>query len=166
MEAAHVKVFCAGQLVARHERSYSQRQEVLHLEHYLSVLERKPGAFAHSKALAQYRQGGQWPESFDQLWTKLKERQGASAGTREMIRLLAQIPVHGQAAFRQAVETALHCGASDAASVLHLLKPEARAAHEAAPLANSGASYYDRPLPELSIYDQLLVAAVKAEVRA
>ena len=166
VEAAHVTVFCAGQLVARHERSYSKRQEVLHLEHYLSVLERKPGAFAHSKALAQYRQGGQWPESFDQLWTKLKERQGASAGTREMIRLLAQIPVHGQAAFRQAVETALHCGASDAASVMHLLKPEARAAHEAAPLANSGASYYDRPLPELSIYDQLLVAAVKAEVRA
>jgi hypothetical protein len=40
-----------------------------------------------------------------------------------MIRLLAQMPVHGHAAFRQAVETALQCGASDAASVLHLLKP-------------------------------------------
>jgi len=163
IDAAHVTVFCAGEFVARHERSYSKRQEVLNLEHYLGVLEQKPGAFAHSKALAQYRQSGLWPESFDQLWMKLKERQGAGAGTREMIRLLTQIPLHGHVAFRQAVETALNCGASDAATVLQLLKPEAQASHQVTPLVGFGEGY-ERPLPQLSIYDQLLGAGAQTEV--
>jgi hypothetical protein len=38
------------------------QQEILLLEHYLGVLERKPGALPHSKALAQYRRAGLWPE--------------------------------------------------------------------------------------------------------
>jgi len=94
---------------------------------------------------------------------KLKERQGAGAGTREMIRLLTQIPLHGHVAFRQALETALNCGASDAATVLHLLKPEAQASHQATPLVGFGEGY-ERPLPQLSIYDQLLGAGAQTEV--
>lgn len=164
VDAAHVAVFSSGQLVARHERSYSKRQEVLNLEHYLGVLEQKPGALAHSKALAQYRQAGLWPESFDRLWAKLKERQGASVGTREMIRLLQLIPLHGLQPLRHAVETALACGAGDVASVLHLLKPEMRSAHQAAPLVGYGEGW-QRPLPQLAMYDQLLTAMPRTEVR-
>lgn len=165
LDATHVGVWWEGKQVARHERCYSRRQELLDLEHYLGVLEHKPGALAYSKALAQYRQAGLWPESFDQLWTKLKERQGASQGTHEMIRLLAQIPLHGHRQLRAAVEQALRCGSSDASTVLHFLKPEARAGHNVAPLAGRG-SGYERPLPKLEIYDQLLSARPDAEVRA
>jgi hypothetical protein len=43
----------------------------LDLEHYLDVLERKPGALAGSTPLEQWRQRGRWPESFDQLWQSL-----------------------------------------------------------------------------------------------
>lgn len=60
----------------------------------------------------------------------------------------------------------MFCGASDAASVLHLLTPEARASHLAAPLDGLGEGY-ERPLPQLAIYDQLLgVTAQRPEVRA
>ena len=76
VDAAHVEVRHNGVCVARHERCYCVRQEVLRLEHYLGVLERKPGALAHSKVLAQYREAGLWPESFDQLWRGLIQRQG------------------------------------------------------------------------------------------
>jgi hypothetical protein len=163
LDATHVNVCWEGNQIARHERCYSRRQEVLELEHYLGVLEHKPGALAYSKALAQYRQAGLWPESFDQLWAKLKERQGASQGTREMIRLLAQVPLHGHQQLRAAVEQALFCGCSDASAVLHFLKPEARAGHDATPLAGGG-SGYERPLPKLDIYDQLLSARPQTEV--
>jgi transposase len=59
----HVEVWHAGRLIARHERCHSRRQHVLDLEHYLDVLSHKPGAFAGSKPLAQWRAAGRWPAS-------------------------------------------------------------------------------------------------------
>jgi transposase len=165
MDASHLTVYSQGEQIARHERCYLVRQEVLALEHYLGVLERKPGALAHSKALAQYRQAGLWPDSFDQLWKKLIERQGRSQGTREMIRLLQLIPVHGNKQVRAAIEATLACGSSDASTVLHLLTPDTRSEHRAAPLLGSGAGF-ERPLPQLDVYDQLLSNKQKPEVRA
>ena len=163
IDAAHVAVLSDGQEVARHERCYAAQQEVLVLDHYLSVLERKPGALEHSKALAQYRQAGLWPESFDRLWERLMARCGKSAGTRDMISLLRQVPVYGTERVRIAIESALACGSSDAAAVMHLLRPETRAEHRATPLAGSGFGY-ERPMPALDIYDQLLSSG-PAEVR-
>ncbi len=165
VDASHVNVFCAGKPVARHERSYVLKQEVLALEHYLGVLERKPGAFAHSKALAQYRQARLWPMSFDEFWQKLMERRGRSEGTREMIGLLQLIATHGNRQVRAAVEQALACGSSDATTVRHLLKPETHNEHNAAPLFGSGIGF-ERPLPKLDIYDQLLSTRPQVEVRA
>ena len=46
-------------------------QQVLDLEHYLDVLERKPGALIGSKPLAAWRQRGLWPESYDRLLAEL-----------------------------------------------------------------------------------------------
>lgn len=42
--------------MVRHERSFSHYQQVLDLEHYLDVLESKPGALAGSSPLEQWRQ--------------------------------------------------------------------------------------------------------------
>src|SRR5690349_13542593 len=54
----HIEIWQAGRLIARHERCHSRRQHVLDLEHYLDVLSHKPGAFAGSKPLAQWRAAG------------------------------------------------------------------------------------------------------------
>lgn len=81
---AYVEVWYEQNCVARHERSFERHQAVLDLEHYLDVLERKPGALAGSTPLEQWRQRGRWPESFDRLWQSLRERHGKQAGTREM----------------------------------------------------------------------------------
>ena len=43
IDASHVPVYSQGEQIARHERCYRVRQEVLALEHYLGVLEHKPG---------------------------------------------------------------------------------------------------------------------------
>ena len=70
-----------GVPVAQHERSYKRAQQILDLEHYLEVLERKPGALRGSKPLAQWRVQGRWPESYDRLWDLMNEKHGRQDGT-------------------------------------------------------------------------------------
>ena len=85
----HVEVWHAGRLIARHERCHRRRQHVLDLEHYLDVLSHKPGAFAGSKPLAQWREAGRWPACYDELWNRLRLRHGKQDGTRAR---LAKVP--------------------------------------------------------------------------
>ena len=42
--SAYVEVWHDSRCVARHERGYGNGQQFFNLEHYLEVLERKPGA--------------------------------------------------------------------------------------------------------------------------
>ena len=160
LAAASVEVWHQGRCVARHARSYGRHQEVLDLEHYLDVLERKPGAFAGSKPLEQWRHAGRWPTSYDRLWQALMQRQGRQLGTKTMIELLQLGREHGFARLRVAIEAALDLGCTDAAAVRHLLAAETLAHHRPAPLLDLGAlSRYERPLPEVHAYDHLLVGA-------
>lgn len=159
LSASQVAVWHAGQCVATHDRCYGRQQEVLNLEHYLDVLERKPGALAGSTPLAQWRQAGRWPQSYDAFWQGLMARLGTQAGTKEMIGLLQLGRVHGQAALQQAVEQALALGVQDSAAVRHLLAaPQLTRVQPA--LAEIGAlAAYERPLPDLAPYDALLGVA-------
>lgn len=162
---AYVEIWQERELVARHERSFSRYQQVLDLEHYLDVLERKPGALAGSSPLQQWRERGRWPESFDHLWQSLRERHGPQAGTREMIELLMLGKRHGWDRLQQAIEDALTLGCTDAAAVRHLVTATelVRSCTESFEL--SGLERYDRPLPEMQEYDLLLgVTATGAEV--
>src|SRR5687768_1507470 len=81
------------------------------------LLERKPGAFAGSKPLEQWRQAGRWPTSYDRLWQALMQRQGRQLGTKTMIELLQLGREHGFARLRVAIEAALDLGCTDAAAV-------------------------------------------------
>ena len=155
---AYVEVWHEQSCVARHERSFGRHQAVLDLEHYLDVLERKPGALAGSTPLEQWRQRGRWPESFDRLWQSLRERHGKQAGTREMIELLRLGPRHGWESLKKTVEQALTLGCTDAAAVRHLLMA-GELAHREKPMGEIGSlERYERPLPVLSDYDGLLGA--------
>ena len=85
------------------------------MEHYLDVLGRKPGALAGSIPLAQWREQGRWPRSFDQLWQSLQTRHGTTEGTKEMIGLLLLGRRCGYERLRQTIESALELGCTDAA---------------------------------------------------
>ena len=151
-----VEVWHAGHCLARHARCYSRQQQVLDLEHYLDVLERKPGALAGATPLAQWRAQGRWPASYDQLWTRLQQRQGRQAGTRAMIALLQLGRVHGYARLQACVAQALAWGCADPAAVRYLLTAETLD-HQPPVAVDVGAlAAYDRPQPSLHAYDQLL----------
>jgi hypothetical protein len=128
----------------------------------LEVLERKPGAFAGSTPLAQWRARGLWPASYDTLWARLIARHGAQAGTRDMIGILQLGRTYGTAALRTAVETALALACIDPAAIRHLLMATTltRAIPDAMP--PGPLTRYDRPLPALQEYDTLLTPVVSA----
>lgn len=83
-----VEILHDNKCVARHARHYGRGHQILNLEHYLDVLEKKPGAVAGSTPLEQWKQAGRWPECLDRIWKKLEQRHGKSGGTREMIVLI------------------------------------------------------------------------------
>lgn len=154
-----VEVWHRGRCAATHVRSYGRYQEVLELEPYLDVLEHKPGALVGSKPLDQARRSGRWPASYDQLWQTLMERQGRSAGTKAMLAVLQLGRQHGPARLRAAVDQALARGCPDAAAVRHLLVTPMLARDVPPTLGDLGVlERFERPLPAVDAYDQLLVA--------
>ena len=153
---SHVEVRDEGRCVARHERCYERNQQVLELEHYLDVLERKPGALAGSKPLAVWRQRGLWLASYDRLLDELIRRHGKQSGTRQMIQVLSLIKQYGHERVRTAVEEAITLGCSDAAAIRHLAGA-AELVHARSAMIELGAlSRFERPLPVMTDYDGLL----------
>lgn len=152
-----VEILHDNKIVARHARSYGRGCEVLDLEHYLDVLERKPGAMAGSTPLEQWRKAGRWPECLDRIWRLLEERHGKGGGTREMIGLVRAGTVRGWPQLITAVEEALRLGVSDGGAVLHILHmPDAeQRKHYAIALAEE-LQQFERPLPTMDNYDLLL----------
>ena len=160
-----VEVWAKGEPVAEHERCYLKKQELYSLEHYLDVLERKPGAFSGSKPLHRWRIEGRWTAEFDRLWQQLQARHGANGGTRLMIELLREGKRVGYERLRQAIERALELGAAEAEAVTYLLKQAEleRFAESAAlpkadetPVSPNLSRHFYRPLPEVADYDGLL----------
>ena len=142
--------------MAQHERSYRRPQQILDLEHYLEVLERKPGALAGSKPLAQWRQAGLWPASFDRIWEALIKRHGKQSGTRQMIDLLKLSQKHGHQKLQKAVESALSSSCYDSAAVQHLLNSEDLRHAGAKPSTSGRWSDTHDLMPVMLEYDQLL----------
>ncbi len=89
----------------------------------------------------------------------LKWGSGSQAGTRLLIELLQLGRQHGYDLLASAIERALGLGLSDAAAVRHLLLAEDHDQPMPPPLemdAGSCRQHYQRPLPEVALYDDLL----------
>lgn len=81
-----VKIYRNSDLVAEHERVFTTGRWILDPCHYLKLLERKVRAFDNAKPIRQWRQ--KWPTVYEQLLTKMRERDGDAKGTRAFLRVL------------------------------------------------------------------------------
>jgi hypothetical protein len=154
-------VWQEGECVACHEHCCERWLQVLNLEHYLEVLERKPGALAGSTSLAQWREQGRSPASYDQLWQELIGRQGKAEGTRRMVRLLHLGKQKGYARLQAAVESVLALGCGDEEAVRYLMLAESENRRAQGTLEVGCLNRYERPLPVVNDYDQLLAGEVR-----
>ncbi len=153
-----VEILYNNKRVAQHTRCYGRGHEVLDLEHYLDVLEQKPGAMAGSTPLEQWRKAGRWPDCLDRIWRQLEQRHGRGAGTREMIGLVREGSVVGWPRLITAVEEALRLGVPDGAAVLHILRmPDAEQRRQYAIALAEELKQFERPMPTMAEYDLLLM---------
>ena len=157
--AREITLSHAGRVVAVHERLHGRFGTSAQLDHYLELLERKPGALQHSLALSQQRDRGDWPAALDELWVALAGRYGRSEAARQMVDVLMLCREHGPEPVARAAGGALAAGAIDGRAVAVL----ARRAHTTAagPPAllidlEPRLAVHQRPAPDLSDYDQLL----------
>jgi transposase len=86
--ASTVTVFDGRRQVAVHERLIARGSQSLILDHYLEVLQRKPGALPGATALQQARSSGTFTQAHDAFWAMCRNRLGDPAGTRVMIEVL------------------------------------------------------------------------------
>ena len=107
------------------------------LDHYLELLERKPGGLEHSLALSQERDRGAWPGCFDELWAALTVRYGRSEAARQMVDVLLLCREHDPGRVELAVHGALAAGAIDGRAVAVLARRARARAAAPAPLTTS-----------------------------
>lgn len=95
-----IEVIRDGVLVARHERTYGQGEQVLDPLHYLATLGRKPAYLDHTSV---YRN---WclPAAFTQLREHFEARHGALPGARQFIRVLQLLAEHPLARVLDAIQ--------------------------------------------------------------
>jgi transposase len=157
--AREIAINHGGREVARHERMHGKFGTSAQLDHYLELLQRKPGGLEHSVALAQERGRGAWPGGFDQLWAGLSDRYGRSDAARQMVDVLLLCRDHGPASVELAVRGALTAGAIDGRAVAVLARrAQSNGSAVPAPLTGLDArlTAHERPAPDLADYDQLL----------
>jgi hypothetical protein len=153
--AREIEVLADGRKVAAHPRLRGSQLRSARLDHYLELLQDKPGALEHSLALRQEREQGRWPDCFDELWTLLKERVGASEAARQIVDVLLLCRDHDPKLVELAVRGALAAGAIDGRAVALLLDRKARPPAVAIELPDRLAEH-QRPAPSRGEYDQLL----------
>ena len=155
LSASSVEVLDGPRVVARHERAAGKYAEILVLDHYLEVLQRKPGALPGATALARARAAGTFTAAHQGYWDAARRRHGDAAGTRALIEVLLAHRTLPAAALRAAMTRAIEAAVLDPQAVL--IDARRQAGRQVAPVIPIGAlARYDRPAPALDAYDELL----------
>lgn len=158
--AREVEIFHEHRMVARHERLQGRYGVAAHLDNYLELLARKPGALRCSLALRQERERGAWPSCFDELWVAIEARYGSSQAARQMVDVLLLCREMTPARVELAVRGALAAGATDGRAVALLARGTQRPAPTTIELEPRLAEMGSPP-GALGHYDQLLGEAAK-----
>lgn len=108
----HIAVVVDGARVASHRRSFERSQTFYDWQHYISLVERKPGGLRNGAPFAGM------PEPLKQLQAILLRRDGGDA---VMAQVLAAVPIHGLEAVQVSVELALEAGKPSGEHVLNVL---------------------------------------------
>ncbi|WP_423680284.1 MULTISPECIES: IS21 family transposase [unclassified Undibacterium] len=114
--ADRLLIIAEGKVIAEHQRLINRHHlpgyTIYDWRHYLSVLQRKPGAIRNGAPFAEL------PQAFQSLQSILLKRTG---GDREMVDVLALVLLHDEQTVLTAVQLALETGAASKQIVLNIL---------------------------------------------
>lgn len=120
-----VKIYYGLEQVAVHPRSYEREQEVLDLDHYLDLLQQKPGALNQARPFRQ----ATLPTAYHTLRAAMREH---GRSDREFIRVLMLHREFAAADVEAAVTEVLRAGATQFEAVRQLLVRQVRASNQPA----------------------------------
>lgn len=146
--ADRIVVVGDGEIIAQHVRVFGRGQTVYDWQHYVPVLERKPGALRNGAPFADL------PAPLKRLQDVLLRRAG---GDREMADILGCVPTHGLDDVLVAVELALEGRNPNREHVFNVL---ARLKQPAAPEVvhtPSALTLVEEPRADVSRYDTLRI---------
>ena len=112
-----VKLICEDKLVARHDRCWNREQSLFKPEHYLALLERKPGGIDFAKPLEDW----ELPVCFGILRRRLEAELGGM-GTREFIKVLRHLESHSVNKLKHAVQHGLAINATTSDAIRLILE--------------------------------------------
>ncbi len=156
--ATTVEVLDGARVIAVHDRAIGRYAEVLTLDHYLEVLQVKPGALAGATALAQAKAAGVFTATHQRYWDAARHASGDTAGTKALVEILLAHRTQPAAALITAMDTAVATMTLDP----HVVLIEARrhaSGHPAPAIPLAELDRYDRPAPSLDGYDELLTGS-------
>jgi len=144
-------IVAEANVIATHERVFSRDHSVsgktiYDWRHYLSVVQRKPGALRNGAPFAEL------PESFRQLQAQLLKRPG---GDREMVDILALVLLHDEPLVEQAVTEALKVEQPSKQHVLNCLSRIADPPRPKPSLPPPALKLVNEPLADTDRYDRL-----------
>ena len=111
-----VVIGCAGEIIARHERSYDEADMIFNPLHYLPLIERKIMSLDQAAPL----DGWNLPEEILKLRRLLEARMG-KAGKREYVQVLRLLDTVDMETLSAAVKDALRLGAIGYDAIRHLV---------------------------------------------
>jgi transposase len=158
LSADRIEVKVGAEVVAFHDRSAGKGTETLLLDHYLETLEHKPGAFLGSTALFSARRSGAFGATHERFLEMARRRLGDQSGTRALIEVL----LGSRLIESEAVISALAWATASSVTDSDVVLVEARrlAGRRDAPVVPiASLERFDRPMPDLSHYDELLELA-------
>jgi hypothetical protein len=152
-----VVIVSGGELIATHARSMERGTMIPNPSHYLTTLERKPGALDHSPVYRDWK----LPACFTVLRTELEQHHGLAAGVRRYVRVLRLLGEHPLERVRQAVEDCRRASVISAEAIIQRTHTLAASNPEARPSPSSTVesivvSQVQVLLPDLSLFNQLL----------
>jgi transposase len=146
LSVTHLEIFHNGKKLARHLRLFGNNKWQLDANHYLELIQQRPGAFYDARPLRRWRET--WPSCLKKLLARFQEHQGETAGIKDFISVLMLYREHPGEVVAAAVELALKNHLSSSQGVKHLLQQKVE---RWAPLPQWPATL----TPDLSVYGQL-----------
>lgn len=142
---AYLSVVADAQEIARHERSFERHMTFYDWRHYITLVERKPGALRNGAPFVTM------PQPLQQLQRHLLKHPG---GDRIMTQVLAAVREHGLDAVLLAVQAALDSGRPSGEHVLNVLS-RLKAPTTSTNLATTKLQLTEEPAADVSRYETL-----------
>ena len=105
-----VELLSLDKVVTTHLRCFEREKDILIPQHYLDLLEQRPGAFEH--ALPMRRWSKQWPPAYDRLLAELRQRLPDGRGIREFVAVLKLHQDYPTEQVEKAISQAVAMGAA------------------------------------------------------